>query len=91
MHCLKIQNEILVLSNSNLIDQSKLKVIDEKLGKFFQKKMLFLKTQSIKPNEVYAIGSHGQTIARAKLINSASIQIGDPKIISNDQITLCEF
>ena len=32
----RIQNEIFVLSNSNLIDESKLKIIDEKLGKFFK-------------------------------------------------------
>jgi len=91
----RIQNEIFVLSNSNLIDQSKLKVIDEKLGKFFlEKTRHFLKTQSIEPNEVYAIGSHGQTIKHEPNSSTPiSIQIGDPQIISDDLeiITVANF
>ena len=43
----RIQNEIFVLSNSNLIDESKLKVIDEKLGKFFLEKIIIKSVSQI--------------------------------------------
>ena len=82
----KIKNEVLYLSSSQNIDSSRLRDLDEKLGLFFADKVKeFMEELLVKPEDIKAIGSHGQTIKHEP--NSAkpfSLQIGNPQLLSNE-------
>ena len=58
--------------------------LDSHLGHLFAEASLsLLETSNLKPNDIKAIGSHGQTVYHApESINGFSLQIGDPNRIA---------
>ena len=76
-----LKNEIRRINKeTNLIELAKL---DNKLGHFFADAANdLMKTANVNPNQVKAIGSHGQTILHLPTdAEKTSIQISDPNII----------
>ena len=76
-----LKNQVrLINEKSSLVDVVKL---DNKLGYVFANAVnKLLKETHTSPNEIIAIGSHGQTVFHAPTItNKTSIQISDPNII----------
>ena len=76
-----LKNQVrLINEKSSLVDVVKL---DSKLGYVFANAVNeLLKETHTSPNEIIAIGSHGQTVLHAPTItNKTSIQISDPNII----------
>ena len=74
-----VKNQIYQINEkSNLIDVA---MLDNKLGYIFADAANdLIKKVDINPNQVAAIGSHGQTILHAPTIaEKTSIQISDPK------------
>lgn len=85
----------LYLPSSNEIDR--LGALDSQLGHFFADCALHLLYQArVAPKEVYAIGSHGQTIRhrpRPQQSRPFSLQIADPNIIAEQTgiTTIADF
>jgi len=79
---ISVKNQIRQINEkSDLIDVA---ILDNKLGYIFADAANdLMKQANIKPNQVVAIGSHGQTILHVPTIKEkTSIQISDPNIIS---------
>ncbi|ARU58721.1 anhydro-N-acetylmuramic acid kinase [Oleiphilus messinensis] len=80
-----IKSEILSLCNTGDNEIHRMKTMDRMLGELFAKATLnLLQKANIRPKQVTAIGSHGQTIRHYPNEKVGyTLQIGDPNTISN--------
>lgn len=81
----ELRREILeMIASSQTIDLDRLGMLDSRLGKLFGQTALDLLTGThTKPDEIHAIGSHGQTLwHRPALPTSFTMQLGDPNVIA---------
>ncbi len=81
-----LKQQILDLCQSGDDEINRMKALDRKLGTLFAETTLALLHKSGKtPNQITAIGSHGQTIRHCPTSNPQfSLQIGDPNTIAEE-------
>lgn len=79
-----IKDEVTELCTPTSNEIDRLGQLDILLGEFFADTALsLLKSQSLKPDQITAIGSHGQTIRhRPSLIKPFTLQLADPNTIA---------
>ena len=80
-----IKEEISENTRSKKLDETLLKDLDSRLGKFFSDKVEeFIESLCLKKEKIGAIGSHGQTIKHEpNSMPPFSLQIGNPQLMSN--------